>query len=413
MQLASNPDNQNMTARNSEILYWLDILLHSTSEPMNDLFTELDRLGVVFGDGSYVVVQFALDAEYVLHRGDSRGVYLDKLYSLVQSRLGHERIVYTVLCSGHVISVIYYPRANKETFDNADAVLEGIARDCGEICGSFYEEHEVLLFSVVSKLYVRAVNIALAYWNSCDMLDYCYFAKHHEVVCEAFYEEHRTPFSDTMELDEAFAAELLNLALSKAPPEACAEKMMEYLRQQCFPFLGYFRQRLQNICGILWHQLRQLRHGDKAIVSQLVFDPYFNSHSVTWRFMTNALTEQFENFNQIEPFHNENTRKAQKIIEYINSHYTDSALSVGGIARYFMVSQSHLSSQFKHAMGVNLSEYIHTVRISEAKERIKNSDASMFQIAEAVGYTNTSTFYRVFKKLEGVSPNQFRSNDDL
>lgn len=407
--MLTSAGSDSIAKRETEILKWLDILLHSASEPMNDLFVELDRLGVVFGDGSYVVAQFALDAESIPDAGISRLTYLDMLYRLVQSQLGVSRIVYTVLCSGHVVSVVYYPRANRETFEQATTVLNEICQDCTALADIFYQENQVRLFSVVSKLYVRAVSISLAYRNSCDMLNYCYFSKHHEVVCEAFYEEQKKAFAEAMETDAAFSKELSKELLDNVPPAVCAEKTMEYLQQQCFPFLEYFQQRLYNINGCLWNDLKNTP-GIGAAATQLPFAPYFQQHSITYRFLTNALEEQFSHIAAAVPSENTTPHIIQEVLDYISENYTNSSLSVGGIALHFHISQSHLSSQFKQATGTNLSEYIHLVRIREAKQMITASDYTMLQIAEAVGYTNTSTFYRNYKRYEGGSPNQLRGD---
>lgn len=397
--------NLDMQQRKSEILRWLNILLHSAAEPMNDLFLELDRLGVFFGDGKYVIVQFALDTESVLKKNGFRGKYLDRLCNLVDQQLSRERIAYTMLSGGHVVSVIYYPRANHETFAREDAVLQGIVDDCSKICGDFYTTEEVRLFSVVSKLYTGAVSIAQGFWSSRDMLDYCCFSKHHEVVCEAFWEKNKKNFAVAMEEDDQYASSLLAQLREHQRPEECAEMTMQYLREKCFPFLGYFCQRLQNISSCLWFKLHQ---GSDEITEQSLIDPYVNPHAITWRFLTNLLTQQFSQFAATAAVQDEHEQKIQEILSYIHSNYTDHSISVSGLAGQFGLSQSYLSSHFKQITGENLSTYIHKVRIAAAKEKIRSTKDSMLQIAESVGYTNASTFYRVFKRLEGTSPNNLR-----
>lgn len=394
--------------RDAEILRLLDILLHSAAEPMNDLFLELDRLGVFFGDGSYVVTQFSLDMESVLEKKSFRGACLDELLTLVNKQLSRERIAYTMLSSGTVVSVIYYPRANHETFARQGTVLQGIVDDCEQVCQTIYESEGIRLFSVVSKLYTGAISIPLAFWNSKDMMDYCCFSKHHDVVCEAFWETNKKAFAAAMTEDDKFAEELLSLLHSFTAPEECAEITMQYLQEKCFPFWGYFCQRLQNISSCLWHRLQQNRNGEHAPEAALM-DPYISPHSTTWRFLTNLLTQQFSQFAAADTVQSEHEQKMHEILDYIHTHYSDNTLSVSGLAQHFKLSQSYLSTHFKRITGENLSNYIHQVRIGAAKERILSSKDSILQIAEEVGYTNASTFYRVFKRLEGTSPNNLRN----
>ena len=59
-------------------------------------------------------------------------------------------------------------------------------------------------------------------------------------------------------------------------------------------------------------------------------------------------------------------------------------------------------------MNITVTEYIKNLRIKKAKELILETDLSMLQISEMVGYEHNSSFTRVFKEIEGVSPVQFK-----
>jgi len=50
------------------------------------------------------------------------------------------------------------------------------------------------------------------------------------------------------------------------------------------------------------------------------------------------------------------------------------------------------------------------VRISHAKALLRNTDKKMYQIAQSVGYENVKYFFRVFKKMEGITPEHYRNN---
>lgn len=54
-------------------------------------------------------------------------------------------------------------------------------------------------------------------------------------------------------------------------------------------------------------------------------------------------------------------------------------------------------------------DYVNQVRISHAKEMLKKTDKKTYQIAQAVGYENAKYFFRVFKKMEGITPEQYRN----
>ena len=64
---------------------------------------------------------------------------------------------------------------------------------------------------------------------------------------------------------------------------------------------------------------------------------------------------------------------------------------------------------FKEKYKVSIPDYINLVRINQAKELLSETPQSVQTIAAAVGFTESSTFIRVFKKTEGITPGVYRS----
>ncbi|BCS82252.1 helix-turn-helix domain-containing protein [Anaerocellum diazotrophicum] len=98
----------------------------------------------------------------------------------------------------------------------------------------------------------------------------------------------------------------------------------------------------------------------------------------------------------------------EKIIEYINENYSNPNLSLTSIAEEFQISPQYLSSVFKEATGQKLSEYIINIRIEKAKYLLLNSNLSINEIAQKVGYYYPTNFINAFKKRVGISPAKFR-----
>lgn len=64
---------------------------------------------------------------------------------------------------------------------------------------------------------------------------------------------------------------------------------------------------------------------------------------------------------------------------------------------------------FKQKTGENLTDYINNVRIEKARDILRNTNTKIGDIAGLVGLESRTTFLRVFKKLEGISPNEYRN----
>jgi len=99
------------------------------------------------------------------------------------------------------------------------------------------------------------------------------------------------------------------------------------------------------------------------------------------------------------------------ISEYMEQHYM-SNLYLDHIAEVFETSPKYFSSYFKKTFGINYVEYLNKVRLSHAKEMMKDSTLSLAEIGERSGYLNSSTFTTTFKKYYGISPSEYRKKND-
>lgn len=97
-----------------------------------------------------------------------------------------------------------------------------------------------------------------------------------------------------------------------------------------------------------------------------------------------------------------------RALEYIDEHYKEK-IHLVDVADYVFVSQWHLSKLLNKHTGQNFSEALNTARINRAKELLKNPSMRIYDIAEEVGFQDLAHFSRVFKKLEGVSANEYRN----
>ena len=99
----------------------------------------------------------------------------------------------------------------------------------------------------------------------------------------------------------------------------------------------------------------------------------------------------------------------QKIIAYIDTDLqTD--LSLKTFAKYLNVNASYLSTLFSKEVGLPISEYVNKARVSHAKKLLLGTDLPIKSIAEQCGFSDTHYFSRVFRKLEGTTPNAYRQS---
>ena len=101
----------------------------------------------------------------------------------------------------------------------------------------------------------------------------------------------------------------------------------------------------------------------------------------------------------------------KNVASYIHHHLSD-AIKTEDIAASLFMSRSHLSTRFRAETGMNLNEYIHHLKISEAKHLLAHTDKNLSIISNYLGYSSQSHFTRMFKKIVGISPIEYREKHD-
>lgn len=97
----------------------------------------------------------------------------------------------------------------------------------------------------------------------------------------------------------------------------------------------------------------------------------------------------------------------QEIAQYIQENYHEN-IYLESIADHFGLSYKYLSHKIKDYLGIPFQHYLTNLRVSRAKELLTSSDKPVSTVAREVGYESTSTFYRVFKKSEGITAGEYR-----
>lgn len=98
----------------------------------------------------------------------------------------------------------------------------------------------------------------------------------------------------------------------------------------------------------------------------------------------------------------------RQAVTYVDEHYYEE-LSLSSLAEQFGVESSYFSKTFRQATGENLMLYIMRKRMERAGEYIRESDISLTEIAFMTGYDDYSYFNRVFRKIYGMSPREYRN----
>ena len=99
-----------------------------------------------------------------------------------------------------------------------------------------------------------------------------------------------------------------------------------------------------------------------------------------------------------------------QIIDYIKENYSN-YISLDIVAQKFNMNPNYLSGYIKKKIGMNYQDFVNNLRIEQAKKLMSETDMTISEIAGVLGYDNSSSFIRFFKKHVKESPGAFRSKN--
>ncbi|WP_028552192.1 AraC family transcriptional regulator [Paenibacillus sp. UNC451MF] len=100
----------------------------------------------------------------------------------------------------------------------------------------------------------------------------------------------------------------------------------------------------------------------------------------------------------------------RQIRDYVAEHFMDPNLSLTMLSDLFQINSKYLSQLFKESFGQNFTDFLLELRIEYAKKLLCESEAPVQEISEKVGYLTPTSFIKVFKKIVGLSPGQYRES---
>lgn len=104
--------------------------------------------------------------------------------------------------------------------------------------------------------------------------------------------------------------------------------------------------------------------------------------------------------------------KGMDILSYIEENFRDPNLCANSIAAHFNVSEKYVFQLVKKACGVTLNDKISYIRVQEGIRLLESTDMNVSEIAQLIGFTSSNSMYKVFMRVNGISPSSYRKKKD-
>ena len=104
------------------------------------------------------------------------------------------------------------------------------------------------------------------------------------------------------------------------------------------------------------------------------------------------------------------SRKRVELLEvksYLDEHYTEKIV-LDDLAERFFINKFYMTRIFKETYGTTINNYLISRRITRAKQLLRFTDMTVDEIGNAAGMGDANYFSRMFRKIEGSSPREYR-----
>jgi len=116
-----------------------------------------------------------------------------------------------------------------------------------------------------------------------------------------------------------------------------------------------------------------------------------------------------ENPRELEEIYNSHDYNpiVKRTLDYMHAHY-NTDLSLKQISAMFKIDPSYLGQVFRTEAGKLFSDYLNTIRVKKAMNMLSHTNLKLSEISSQVGYNSTSYFFKMFKKVAGISPTEYK-----
>ncbi len=189
--------------------------------------------------------------------------------------------------------------------------------------------------------------------------------------------------------------------------------ILSSVRSQFSPACKMFPSQVRDIYYRLFIQIQKAAEqsqissgspeGDRSIWSMLESaDNVGNLHS--------SLEESVDKYFEMLSSRDTSSNIVFSIKEYIRQNYQNESLSIKSISDHVRRSAPYVCTFFKSETGTTLNQYITNYRIERAREILADPRSKITEVATHVGYNDVNYFGKIFKKITGMSPSEYRSS---
>lgn len=339
--------------------------------------------------------------------------YIDlHLRAIFSSNIDKKHISYFIPQKGGMVIVVNLFGLDEDNLDNSGRKTIGqLCEVVAQCLQEVYKEISIVMGAVVSTVYYGKDGIYAAYREAVDLSEYAELMGDKQTVKNAYSFERSSEDLSTkknlMDLERQYHNCLTTKDYTKAAQVVDSIIVAESLLAFGAPHELKSRLviRLEQLLNVLGISVADYDSSEFEVVQ--AFKANIEVGTIDeLRAQTGRFFQAVDNFTKQITI--KNSDKVDRVLSFINEHYADPNISATMISDSLGISASYLSHILKQSTGMGIVDCIHMNRHSHIKQLLMETDLSVDDIAERVGFSNRWTLTRSFKRYEGITPGVFR-----
>jgi two-component system response regulator YesN len=376
-------------------------ILNSLLCPKKDLtkmMKYLDIINIGFKlEGTYQVMMIKIHRDIEISNEESPIIH-SRLLETLDNSLSSIRHISGSKDKDHIIAILSSDTANfKNKLESSfDSVLNSAGDD---------STAGIKLFCAISH------NVA-----GMDMIFEAYLAAEQAVHKAFFYGYNYIAFQSDANNDPCRIDESIVPVFTRFIEEGKEEEAVSLIENYCIEIKKHDNDVIKNIKNVFFNLMMVLLHeSEKKNIS--LFETGDNEKKLIGDKISGCQTLQELKANLVRKtrslFENKKEMKSSnstvaEAMRYVQENYSDNKLSTKVLADHVYLTPTYLSSLFKKATGKTISEFIVEIRISKSKGFLLDYQSKLYEVARRVGYTDANYYAKIFKKVTGLNPSEYR-----
>ncbi len=362
---------------------WLNKLLYSRHQDIEDLYEHMSLYGLNFNKAFYVVSVFTSD---------------DSLHNLENMKYDDSKLIDVIFCKDSFSRLVVIIGTNtgdkSKSYDIIRLILDNLRQHKPNIeayCGSHVESIQHVNIS-----YVQAISLIEGATSQNNKTIHIYSGSNsYFKMC-----------FPKKEIEE------MRIAISENDIESAKRILCVIISQMRSDIYDYqiSKSTAYSIVNHILNAVSDLKENDTFVED---FYRYISELDQTGT--KGEIVEFCEkislNLNSISYTKNIETYdkdKIDRVVDYINTHCYEQNFFLGLVAEKFDISVNNLSQQLKRKLGITPAKYIAFCRIDRAKQLLSEGELSANTISIKCGFSDFSSFSRNFKSITSLTPTQYR-----